>query len=204
MISSTPEKLNKGLEKEFRKHFQTKMKKLQTLLLVESDTETNKVYDFTKFRCPELKLDEKIALGVISWYAPEELKWLIQFWIQENWGGEHHEVKDIILTSKSLALGYLLVQDRFNDSDFFGNHLRNLSRKINSDYFDFEHRKTGKVEKYTGYCRGYGETGTWSPHQPLKGLRKPVLTLNQMLEREEITKLKFLNLLELINSKLNL
>lgn len=197
MISSTLDDLNQGIEKYYLKHFSSKMKKLHTLLLVESDTETCS-YDFTKFRIPELTLDEKISLGVISWFTPETIRWTLQFWIIENWGGEYKEVKDIILTSKNLALGYLIVQNRFSSSDFFGNILRKLSKKINSNSFDFQKEKTGKVEKYTGYCRGYGETGTWSPHHLEKALGKPLLSLEEMTERERYQKYVYLQLLDTI------
>jgi hypothetical protein len=197
MISSTLDDLNQGIEKYYLKNFSGKMKKLHTLLLVESETETCN-FDFTKYSLPELSLDEKISLGVISWFTPEEIRWTLQFWIIDNWGGEFKEVKDIILTSKNIALGYLIIQNRFSSSDFFGNILRKLSKKINSNSFNFQRVKTGKVDKYTGYCRGYGETGTWSPHQPEKGLRKTLLSLDEIAEKERYQKYVYTQLLDTI------
>ena len=211
MISSTPDILNQELEKFYNKGLSRKMKKLQTLLLVRSDTIDDVVYDFTRFRVPEMKLNELITFAVFSWYCPEELKFLIQFWLIENWSTEHREILDILLTSKEVALGYLLVQDRFNESDFFGNYVKSTVRKLTAytkkgekiiHLFNFLELPTGKVEKYTGYCRGYGETGTWSPHHSEKALRKPLLTLDDIIEREEIQKQKYLSLLELILTKI--
>lgn len=202
MFLSDYEKLDHGINKYYERHFSKKMKKLQTQLLVKSDTIDNVTVDFTQFQISQLKLDELIALSVISWYTPEEIGYLLRLWLMENWGSNYKEVEDIVLTSKRLALGYLLVQNRFSNNDFFGNILRSLAKKINSNYFDFLHLKQGKVEKYTGYCRGYGESGTWSPHQPEKAIRKSLLTQEQIVELERYRKFLYSSLLDVIISKI--
>lgn len=122
------------------------------------------LYDLTKIRLEseviKLKLKEKILLGVLLWYFPEEIKSTIWLWLDEHWGPNEKEVKEVILTSKSWALGYLLVQDKWSDRDFFGNILsRNtikfllrFERDPKSFFVKFSNKK---VKKYTGWCRGH-------------------------------------------------
>jgi len=107
------------------------------------------------------KQKEKILVGVLSWYSPEEIRPLINIWIDENWGAENCEIKTCILTSKESALGFLLVQKFWSERDFFGNimikdYLRNfLSCHLRRRFDDQPKRKIRR--------RGYNDKGTLRP-----------------------------------------
>jgi len=160
-------------------------------------------YDFTSLSLPELKINQKIVLAAIHWYFPEEIRWLTHLWLTENWGAEHREIRDVLLISKDFALGYLLIQDRFNNHDFFGNMLNKQFAKIlTSRYFDFKKTSNSKVERYTGYCRGYSESSNWSPHQPLKGLRKKLLSQSEVEDKLNLELDRFLILVRYISQEL--
>lgn len=160
-------------------------------------------YDYTSLSLPELKINQKIVLATIHWYFPEEIRWLTNLWLTENWGAEHREIRDVLLISKDFALGYLLIQDRFNNHDFFGNMLNKQFAKIlSSNYFDFKKTSLSKVERYTGYCRGYSESSNWSPHQPLKGLRKKLLSQSEVEDKLNLELDRFLVLVRYISQEL--
>jgi hypothetical protein len=92
---------------------------------------------------------------------PEELRFTTNLWLEEHWGGEHKEVKTVVLTSKASALGYLLVQEKWGDNDFFGNILqKSLLRnilKMNLKYRTVKRPKE-KIRK-----RGYNDKGSLRP-----------------------------------------
>lgn len=70
-----------------------------------------------------LKLKEKLILGILLWYLPDEIRVLGQLELERIWGGERKEWKAMLTTSKLVALGLLLEQDAFNDNDLWGNIL---------------------------------------------------------------------------------
>jgi hypothetical protein len=132
-----------------------------------------------------LKLNEKIILGVLHWYFPEEIKFLFNLWLDENWGGEFKEIKAQLLHSKDFALGYLLVSDRFNEFDFFGNL---LTQKILDRFCHFKFKK--KKKRKLGiipinFC-DYKDKGSKPPDcnpEPVYDYRK-LRTVDEQLELE--------------------
>jgi hypothetical protein len=144
----------------------TLLKELRLLVLnVPKHQESElPLYDLTKIRLEseaiKLKLKEKILLGVLLWYFPEEIKSTVWLWLDEHWGPNEREVKEVLLTSKSWALGYILVQDKWSDNDFFGNilvkstikFLLRFERDPKAFFVRFSNKK---VKKYTGWCRGH-------------------------------------------------
>lgn len=161
-------------------------------------------YDFNTLRTKrKLKLNEKILIGVLHWYFPIELRFIFNLWLEESWGADHKEIKEVILISKEMALGYLLVQDRWNNHDFFGNILCKSQSGL-LDLFNFKLTKnTEKVPKYTGYCRGYRESGKRTLHQPEKAIVKKLLTVEEIWEREQEEQRKFDDLLYQIEEHLS-
>jgi hypothetical protein len=132
-----------------------------------------------------MKVKEKKLLAIFSWYFPEEIRWLIQFWLSENWGGESKEVKEVLLTSKETALGWLIIQKEFSTRDFYGNILKeNTFRIFLSRSFDFVSinlRK--KVKKYTGYCRGYQDNSRTNI-DPYKVVSPKTISVTEKLMKE--------------------
>jgi len=78
--------------------------------------------NFFRFR-GNLSLRDKLFLGVLVWYIPDEIRVLAQLWLEEHWGGERKEWIAVLTTSKLTALGLLLVQDELGDNDVWGNYL---------------------------------------------------------------------------------
>lgn len=139
-----------------------------------------------------LKLDEKILLGAIHWYFDENVRFLFNLWLDENWGGEFKEVKSVILSSKTNALGYLLVSDRFNEFDFFGNLLTSRVLKRLSHFSLRGPKRSNQIRKsgikYPNFC-DYKDKGSKRPDhnpEPLYNFRKLRSVEEQMLIEAEL------------------
>lgn len=205
MLNLTLSKLDETLESFVSKNLSEEIQRLRTHLS-DSPTQLYRYYqfDFSNLFCGRnLKLDEKIILGVLHWYFHDEIRFVFNLWLEENWGADFVEIRDVILDSKETALGYLLINDRWNNHDFFGNIL--VQKRIGCLLTNFKWkplRNTSKTKRYTGYCRGYRESGRVSLHQPEKAIRKKLLTVSEVLEREEIQKQKYESLILQIKEKL--
>lgn len=124
--------------------------------------------DLTTLRFPTCirSLDNKLRLAILHWYMPEEVRWLINLWLTDHWGNDFKEVKSVILTSKNHTLGWLLIQERWSDRDFFGNVLC----KGAMSWFSCSgprttvrfKSKTGRVKKAQRH-RGYRDKGSKRP-----------------------------------------
>lgn len=124
--------------------------------------------DLTSLRLPDRakRPYELIKLGILHWYFPEELRWLFRFWLEENWKGQFLEEKEVILTSKEMALGYLLIQSKWSDRDLWGNVLTKkfllwFKCKGKNPPVRFK-SKTGKVKRTVRH-RGYRDKGSKRP-----------------------------------------
>jgi hypothetical protein len=127
--------------------------------------DTTAPLDVTTLRIPR-KLKDKLLLALLSWYVDEVVGFLIRLNLEENWGAELKEVGQIVLTSKEFALAWFIIQDKWNEFDFFGNILCEERVQFISDFLEFKKMSRKKVKKYTGYCRGYRD----SNHQGQKPL----------------------------------
>lgn len=100
------------------------------------------------------KLKEKIVIAILSWFCSEGIRYSLNLWLEANWGAERKEVKEILLHSKQSALGWLFIQEDFNDNDFFGNYLRKeaitpfLKLKMKVEV------RRKNIKRYSGWCRG--------------------------------------------------
>lgn len=157
-----------------------KIKELRDLVLV-NPTKNNK-YDLTGLTWnSNFELNEKILLGILHWYFPEELRFTFNLELDRIWGNDYIEYK-VILISKKVALGFLLVQDRWNEFDFFGNILKAKTlRKFWSLRFKIsDSQKTGKFRKLN-FC-DYKDKGSKPPdHQ-----REPVYNYRKLLTVEDL------------------
>jgi hypothetical protein len=139
-------------------------------------------------------------MGVLHWYFPEEIRCLVNLALSENWGGDFEEIKEVLLTSKETALAYLIIQDRFNEYDFYGNlltekinlllsgHLKILKNKHSMKGIVFINRSEYK-DKGSGYKYS---------NSPIYDYRK-LLTVAQQIEREELKRQKVEQLLSEVN-----
>lgn len=119
--------------------------------------ESSRQFDVTSLRVPK-KLKDKYVLALLSWYLPEEIGILIRLSLEENWGVESAEVGTIVLNSKEFALAWFIIQDRFNENDFFGNYLTEERVAHISKILAFKRESRRRVKRYTGYCRGYRQS----------------------------------------------
>jgi hypothetical protein len=113
-------------------------------------------YDLTRLVIPTRKTKDLIGLAVMSWYMTDEIRFLLQLELNSVWPADSKEVGEVLLTSKKFMLAWLIIQDQWNERDFFGNVLdKRLSRIWNSVTFFRKSRRP--VKKYTGWCRGHQE-----------------------------------------------
>lgn len=97
---------------------------LSTKVSMNPTLQLEKGWELNHFRFKgHLKLKEKLILGVILWYLPDEIRVLGQLELERIWGGERKEWLAMLINSKLLALGLLLEQDAYNDNDLWGNLL---------------------------------------------------------------------------------
>lgn len=204
MLTNTSlSKLDSVLIKFYEKELRIKCESLRTKILNNptQDDGIEILFDTTDFRKQRhMKLKEKTLLGIFSWYFPEEIRWLIQFWLEENWGGESKEIRDVILTSKTTALGYLIIQKEFNNHDFYGNILKNTTLRIFlSPQFDFvKNNWRQRVKRYSGYCRGYQDNNRKDLHT-YSIVPPEILNHTEQLWKEAIHDNKVIDLLSRIN-----
>jgi hypothetical protein len=114
-------------------------------------------YDLTRLVIPTRKTKDLIGLAVLSWYMSEEIKTLLQLELRSVWPAEFREVGEVLLTSKEFMLAWLIIQDQWNEYDFFGNVLDKRLSRIWT-LVDFRRKSRTPVRKYTGWCRGYQES----------------------------------------------
>lgn len=128
-----------------------------------SDGQIN--FDPTQFYFGTRRRQDLIVLAIFSWYFPEEIRILFQLDLAEHWEkcDKFYEVKEILLTSKEFALSWLILQDQWNEFDFFGNVLRKKHIDVVLGRISFKKIKLNRVNRYTGYCRGYRESNTGAP-----------------------------------------
>jgi len=119
--------------------------------------DTTSPLDVTRLRVPR-KLKNKLILALLSWYVNDVVGFLIRINLEENWGEQLKEVGQIVLTSKEFALTWFIIQDEFNENDFFGNYLCEARVLDILNSLEFQKMSRKKVKKYTGYCRGYRDS----------------------------------------------
>lgn len=180
----------------------------KSILKNKCDALTNLVSDsptlesglmISDFKIPIRTLKEKILLGIIHWYFPVEIRFTVNLWLEENWGADFEEVKFIILTSKELALGYLLVQEKMDEHQFYGNFLTN-ENLLKIYQLSFKRKDKRKVVK-PEFRRGYRDKGSMRlPHISTKYDYRKLLSVETLLEREILLNKKVESLLDKIFS----
>lgn len=166
MIESSRETLDNSIRSflsEKGSDFLRKFEILENEVTVKSDTLIWD-FDYTNLVIPHChSLEDKILLALLSWYVPMNVRFLLVLWLEENWGPDFREVREIILNNKEWALGWLQVQERWNAGDFFGNVLTKNFVKRACTASGFRKVSTKKVRRYTGWSRGHRD-GTSSIH----------------------------------------
>lgn len=157
MLTCSREHLNLRIERVLLRcgDLERSLEILSDKVAIVSDTLSSSI-DITTVRLPNCKsLNQKIFLGILSWYLPEEVRFPVVLWLDQHWGVEKKEVKDIILTSKIYALAWLQVQERWNEYDLFGNYLNERFLKGIFWRLDFVRKNEHVGKQYNGWCRGH-------------------------------------------------
>ena len=184
LATTTLNQLEKNLEKFFDQDWIRKVsRKLRSAVIDNSNLQ----FDLLEPNGIEFKartIKEKILLGIFQWFTEPELRCLINLWLEENWGGESKEIMKIINNSKDTALGYLLVSNKWNDRDFFGNFLKNE----NFYFFNWSRirQRNHSAPRRKMRRRGYDDKGTLPSKtnpEPIFDYRK-ILSVQEQMNRE--------------------
>jgi hypothetical protein len=144
-------------------------------------------YDLTQIVIGSKKKRDLIALAILSWYFPEEIRILVQLSLKEHWQEQdcYSIEKEVLLSSKAICLAWILKESNWNEFDFFGNVLNRKTCTNLVSRLNFLKLSRKKVKRYTGYCRGYRESNRGAPSSVPPELRKGVLD-QQVLELKEL------------------
>lgn len=130
----------------------------------------------------DLNLNEKILLGALTWYLPDEVRCSFQLELEKNWGSELVEAREVLLLTKKTALIYLQIQNRFDSYTFFGNLLKStFLRKFKLVSFRAIVRTRRGVKKLN--MRDYKDKGSCRPDSN----PEPVYNFRKKLSVEEKT-----------------
>jgi hypothetical protein len=161
MIKRTFQELDRSLSISYKRNFREKTKSLSDVLL-DSPTQYQDVFqhlDLTNIHLGTHNYKVLVGLAVMSWYMTEEIGILLRLQLEETeWPSEKFFQKELLLTSKDVMIGYLILQEEWSSSDFFGNVLNVARLHWNSKYVSFAEVSRRPVKRYTGYCRGYQDS----------------------------------------------
>lgn len=162
MLTDTVPQLDAEIYRFYNKHLREKCESLRTSVAVRSAINSLEMSFENDFIFKTNRLNEKILLAILSWYMPDEIKYLINLKLREIWGKDLQEVREVLLTSKELALGWLLVQNRWGNKDFFGNILKLYQIASFVRTVKLKDKNKSKV-KYKQFKRGYDDKGSLRP-----------------------------------------
>lgn len=156
--------IDSQLEKFYSSELSETTENLRQLVLDSPTqlTRTVMVYDPTRIQTKFSKERDFICLAILSWYFPEEIRFLFQMELEDTWKTQSREVKEVLLTSKDYALTWLICESQWNESDFFGNVMNKSFAKL-FRLTEFKKNSRRKVPRYSGYCRGYQDTNRGVP-----------------------------------------
>lgn len=134
-----------------------------------------------------VKLREIESLALLSWWMPEEIRFLVQLGLEERvkkLSLDDQVVTKILLRSKGEALLWLSETSLFHSRDFFGNFLRKGILAVQS--LKFVQRKTKVVKPQRK--RGYHDHGSLRPSHCWKPTEDWSLTEQQnQIEKKRFT-----------------
>lgn len=166
--TTTYEQLDTYLQQVYEGELRSKCESLRSV--VSDSSKWFEKLDLTSLRLPNKcrSYKEMLKLILVHWYFPEEVRWLTRLWIEDNLIAEYQEVLTVMLTSKEISIGYILIQDQWTDRDLWGNILQRnrpyFSWFSDPNYFRCSSKKH-KVKRAQRH-RGYRDKGTLrSPHE---------------------------------------
>lgn len=195
--------LDREIEKLYLLHLREKPESLRQFLW-DSPTLYHDVfqyYDVTKIIIKERTRQGLQRLAILSWYFPEEIRIIFQLSLEEHWFeiDRYNVEKEILLSSKPVALAWVLKESGWSEWTFFGNILNMKACQKALSRLAFVKVSRRRVRKYTGYSRGYPESNRGAPRSFPPEWEVWVLD-PEVLERKELKfQLKVQSCLERIN-----
>lgn len=105
------------------------------------------------------KLDDLVALSVISWYVPKSLSILLRLELEKKMESEDFFVLGLLLESKTQMILFLQETRLWHIREFYGNILREKQIKYLLKKLHFRRRKTRKPQR-SQWKRGYRDKGS--------------------------------------------
>lgn len=137
----------------------------QNLRRAVSDSSNFHVEDETFFRIKHLKLTELIKLSIVSWYCPEEIRFILQLDIErvsKNLSMEDRLLLKQFLSSKNKMLIFLNETSLWHSREFFGNILSPNRNPLSSLKLPLRAWMRKKA-KFPQRKRGYRDKGSRVP-----------------------------------------
>jgi hypothetical protein len=159
-MNLTVSRLDEEIERFVKKTSLSRRTEDLRLLVSDSPTQYSEVpkYDVTQIHLKTRKKVDLLRLSILSWYIPDEaIRVLLQLSLREIWDKQEKFsiAKEVLLSSKSYCLAWILQESGWSPSTFFGNVLNRKEVEGLITRLRFFENPRGFVKKYTGYCRGY-------------------------------------------------
>lgn len=150
--------------------------------LLDNPKQNSDSLDLSRLVIRTRRDSDLIGLALMSWYMTDEVRFLLQLQLLETRLSVPYGLMEILLNSKEYALSWLILQEKWNERDFFGNVLDRKLARIweGTHWFRFSDRK---VKRYTGYCRGYQESNRRAPSSLPLELRAKLTVQEEELRR---------------------
>lgn len=164
--------------------------------LLDNPKQISDSFDLTRLVIRTRRDSDLIGLALMSWYMTDEVRFLLQLQLLEFKLSVPYGLMEILLNSKEYALSWLLLQEKWNERDFFGNVLDRRLARIweGTRWFRTSDRK---VKRYTGYCRGYQESNRRAPSSLPSELRAKLTVQEEEQRRLAYDQRTFLLLCEI-------
>jgi len=184
----SPQELDLQLQRLYSKFWSEKPESLRQFLLDSPthQTEVLKYFDLTTIRIKGRHKRDLERLAILSWYFPEEIRILVQLNLKEIWDKQDKYLveKEILLSSKTFCLAWILSESGWTECDFFGNVLNKKAVSWVLQGLSFKRLSQKKVKKYTGWCRGYQESNRGAPRSFPPELEKWVVEEEVIVQKE--------------------
>lgn len=183
MLNVPVDELDSSLRNFYTKFLEKKTESLR-IQISDSPTQYPTDLDFTRLVVGTRKRRVLVGIILMSWYASEEIRFLLQLALEEIKLEEGDlDLGRLLLTSKSYSLAWLQEQEWWNESDFFGNVL-DKELILFWNRLSWYRLSSKRVKRYTGYCRGYRDSNRRAP-SPLPRELVARFSVEEEFQREE-------------------
>lgn len=141
-----------------------------------------------RFRLGSSKLDDLVALAIVHWWFPKEIRMLVRIELEERKKLlvlQDQEEISLLLRTKELTKLYLLETNKYHTREFFGNVLRTITESTKR--IKLVKYRPGRVT-YPQWKRGFHDKGSRVPSEKWKPRSDYTLTeLQNQIEQERLS-----------------